>query len=131
MIARQRRKWLWTFVFVGVVLGFSVQSSPDTSDEKEEIKAILGSDPVQPKSAEAAANLPPSITSVDKNATKKLKIVVSSINEGGVKEDGQIATEVNVSAEAEPTSVEDKAVKIKNNQVLLLSLVLVLEWRFE
>jgi hypothetical protein len=116
MIARQRRKWLWTFVFVGVVLCFSVQSSPDINDEKEEIKAILGSDPVQAASPEGGIQ-PPVISSEDKNATKKLKIVVSSINEGGVKEDGQIATEANVSAEAQPASVEEKAVA-KNNQVV-------------
>ena len=116
MIPRQKRKWLWTFVFVGVVLCFSAQSSSsDTSDDKDEIKAILGTDPVQAVQQEAD-KLPPAISSAEKNVTSKLKIVVSSINEGGVKEDGQVATDANVSPEVEPVPVEEKAVA-KNNQV--------------
>lgn len=114
MLPRQRRKWLWTFVFIGVILCFSVQSSEDASSEKDEIKAILGSGPI--KATSVPTSMPPPVQSpVKANNTKKLNIVVSSINEEGIKEAGQMATEVKAEDKEAPAPPEDRGVG-KNNQ---------------
>ena len=109
MIAHQR-KWFWTFLFVGVV---AVNCSG--SDSSDEIKAILGSGP-DPNSGKTTTATTAKPSSTINNNTKKLNIVVSSINEEGIKEEGQMATEVSLLSDEAPASTEDKTV-VKNNQV--------------
>ena len=115
MLIVLQRKWFWTFVFVGVV---SVHCS--SSDSSDEIKDILGSGPDTNSASQTATTAKPA-SSVNNNNTKKLNIVVSSINEEGVKEEGQMATEVSLLSEEAPVSTEDKTVA-KNNQVSALTL---------
>ena len=106
---------MWTFVFIGVILCFSVQSSEDASSEKDEIKAILGSGPNRAPVTTSTSLPTQSVVKSNNNNTKKLNIVVSSINEEGIKEDGQMATEVKAEDKEAPAATEDRAIG-KNNQ---------------
>jgi hypothetical protein len=105
-------KWFWIFLYFGLVLATTCQA-----DEENELRDILGSGPEQ-KSADKASttSAPTALNSSSNSNPKKLNIVVSSINDEGVKEEGHVGTEVSSESGEHPPSVEDK-IQTKNNHV--------------
>jgi len=98
------------------------------ADDRDELKDILGSGEVQKsieKTPSTSATTPasPQLSNSSSNA-KKLNIVVSSIDEAGVKEDGQTGTEVSVASDENFTSNDEKA-QTKTNHVSLILFCLV------
>ena len=117
-----------TFLAIGLLLVLS--ASLCLADEKEELKDILGGGSEQKPEGQASTPVPSSNSNAansnaannnNSNTQKKLNIVVSSINDDGVKEEaGHVGPEVSVEQEQPPVLVEDKSLP-KNNHVRFVS----------
>ena len=114
-----------TFLAIGLLLVLS--ASLCLADEKEELKDILGGGSEQKPEGQASTPVPSSNSNaatnnnISSNTQKKLNIVVSSINDDGVKEEaGHVGPEVSVEQDQPPVLVEDKSLP-KNNHVRFVS----------